>query len=67
VIGFDDLAVSAHRTPPLTTLHSRRTVMGQMAVQMLIDRAANPQKDISRVSIGIDLVNRESTARIDHQ
>jgi DNA-binding LacI/PurR family transcriptional regulator len=63
VIGFDDLAVSADCTPPLTTLHSRRTVMGQMAVQMLIDRAANPQKDISRVSIGIDLVNRESTAR----
>jgi DNA-binding LacI/PurR family transcriptional regulator len=67
VIGFDDLAVSAHCTPPLTTLHSRRTVMGQMAVQMLIDRAANPQKDISRVSIGIELVNRESTARIDRQ
>jgi DNA-binding LacI/PurR family transcriptional regulator len=65
VIGFDDLAVSAHCTPPLTTLHSKRTVMGQMAVQMLIDRAANPQKDISRASIGIDLVSRESTARID--
>jgi DNA-binding LacI/PurR family transcriptional regulator len=67
VIGFDDLAVSAHCIPPLTTLHSRRTVIGQMAVQMLIDRAASPQKDISRVSIGLDLVNRESTARIDHQ
>jgi len=65
VIGFDDLAVSAHCTPPLTTLHSKRTVMGQMAVQMLFDRAANPQKEISRVSIGIDLVNRESTARVD--
>jgi len=64
VIGFDDLAVSAHCTPPLTTLHSKRTVMGQMAVQMLFDRAAHPQKEISRVSIGIDLVTRESTARV---
>ena len=62
VIGFDDLAVSAHCAPPLTTLHSKRTVMGQMAVQMLIDRAANPKKDICRVSIGVDLVNRQSTA-----
>jgi DNA-binding LacI/PurR family transcriptional regulator len=63
VIGFDDLAVSAHCAPALTTLHSKRTVMGQMAVQMLIDRAANPKKDICRVSIGVDLVNRQSTAR----
>jgi len=39
--------------------------MGQMAVQMLFDRAANPQKEISRVSIGIGLVNRESTATVD--
>ncbi len=65
VIGFDDLAVSAHCIPALTTLHSKRTAMGQMAVQMLIDRAANPQKPESRVCIGIDLVKRESTARID--
>jgi DNA-binding LacI/PurR family transcriptional regulator len=39
--------------------------MGQMVVHMLIDRAANPQKDVSPVSVGVDLVNRESTARID--
>jgi DNA-binding LacI/PurR family transcriptional regulator len=65
VIGFDDLAVSAHCTPPLTTLHSNRTVMGQIAVQMLIDRAANPHKDISRMSMGIDLVKRESTGRFE--
>jgi hypothetical protein len=31
----------------------------------LFARAANPQKEISRVSIGIDLVKRESTARVD--
>lgn len=61
VIGFDDLAVSAHCSPALTTLHSKRTVMGQMAIQMLIERAAKPEKEISRVSIGIDLVSRQST------
>jgi DNA-binding LacI/PurR family transcriptional regulator len=64
VVGFDDLPISAHCTPPLTTLHSKRTAMGQMAVQMLIDRAGNPNKEISRVSIAVDLVDRESTARI---
>jgi DNA-binding LacI/PurR family transcriptional regulator len=66
VVGFDDLAISAYFTPPLTTLHSKRTAMGQMAVQMLIDRAGNPNKEISRVSIAVDLVERESTARIVH-
>jgi DNA-binding LacI/PurR family transcriptional regulator len=64
VVGFDDLPMSAHCTPPLTTLHSKRTALGLTAVQMLIDRAGNPEKEISRVSIAVDLVQRESTARI---
>ncbi|MEO8409768.1 MAG: LacI family DNA-binding transcriptional regulator [Propionivibrio sp.] len=62
VIGFDDLAVSAHCVPPLTTLHSKRTAMGEMAIQMLFDRVANRQKAVARVSVGVDLVARESTA-----
>lgn len=62
VIGFDDLSVSAHCTPPLTTMHSKRTAVAKMAIPMLLERAANPHKDICRISIGIGLVERESTA-----
>ncbi len=62
VIGFDDLPISAHCTPPLTTMHAKRLAMGKVAVQMLLERAASPQKDISRVSLGIELIQRESAS-----
>ncbi len=61
VVGFDDLPISAHCTPPLTTMHSKRTSMGKNAIRMLIDRAISPQKDTMRVNIGVDLIHREST------
>lgn len=64
VIGFDDLSVSAYCIPALTTLHSDLTLLGQLAVDSLIDRAANPQKHISRISIGTSLVLRDSTASV---
>lgn len=64
VMGYDDLAVSAHCIPALTTLRAELNVLGQTAVEMLVDRATNPQKHVSRVSIGSGLVVRESTAPI---
>jgi DNA-binding LacI/PurR family transcriptional regulator len=62
VIGFDDLSVSAYCIPALTTLHSDLALLGQLAIDTLIERAANPQKHISRFSIGTSLVQRDSTA-----
>ncbi|GBU09413.1 LacI family transcriptional regulator [Gammaproteobacteria bacterium] len=64
VIGFDDLSVSAYCVPALTTLHSKRTIMGKKVIHMLLERAAYPEKEVCRVNIGVDLVERDSTAII---
>lgn len=64
VMGFDDLAVSAHCVPALTTLHSNLSILEQTAIDLLLERAANPEKYISRISIGNGLVCRDSTAQL---
>ena len=43
IIGFDDNANAENTIPPLTTMHVDKLGMGRLAVQMIMDRAANPE------------------------
>lgn len=40
--GFDDIAGSAHRTPPLTTVATFPTKIGEKCGELILDRIAHP-------------------------
>jgi LacI family transcriptional regulator len=60
VIGFDDIDFAANVTPPLTTVRIDKKFMGRLAVQMLMERAASPERPVLTTTISTILVKRGS-------
>lgn len=65
VIGFDDIAVSRHLAPPLTTMRQPREEIGHMATEALIDiiEGAAARQAPLHIILSSTLVVRASTAR----
>jgi Transcriptional regulators len=65
VVGFDDLGVAAHYTPPLTTMRQPRELLGRMAAEMLINilEEVDTGRGQLRIVLTSDLVVRDSTGR----
>lgn len=61
VVGFDDVAVAAHTSPPLTTISQPKYRIGMMAVQMLRKMLSDPSLPGDCVQTESPLVVREST------
>lgn len=64
IVGFDDVYLSATSSPPLTTLHVQRTMIGCQAVRMLHDVISQGSTGDIKVKIRSGLVYRESTKEI---
>jgi DNA-binding LacI/PurR family transcriptional regulator len=64
VVGFDDIMFAADMTPPLTTMRIDKTRMGDLAVQMLAYRAANPDAPVMTWSLDTTLVERKSVQAV---
>ncbi|WP_137134181.1 LacI family DNA-binding transcriptional regulator [Rhizobium sp. FKY42] len=62
VVGFDGLALGSFGTPPLTTVSSNRHALGRIGVELLAARLAEPTGPVQRISVGVDLLLRRSTA-----
>ena len=64
VVGFDDLAVALHYSPPLTTMRQPREKLGQIAAATLIDiLEGGAETEPRRIVLSSELVIRGSTAR----
>lgn len=64
VIGFDDIPVAAHITPPLTTFRSDNAALATASFRYLTDYLADPDAEIAPPPTHKhDLVIRNSTAR----
>ncbi len=61
VMGFDGLPIGAHSLPPLTSMQIDRREVGRAAVRQLLDRVAFPDRPAQRLSMGVELLAREST------
>lgn len=64
IIGFDDLSLAAHASPPLTTMHMDREEMGRMAVTLLLEQSLATFNSTRRITLGVDLVERKTTGPI---
>ena len=62
VIGFDDLPLAAHTTPPLTTIHQPAFEIAQRATQLLLELAGGREVPQRLHLLEPELVVRASTA-----
>lgn len=60
VIGFDDIAHTLVTHPKLTTVHQPLDQMGRIAVQLLLEHIAEPERPSRRVTLATRLVIRDS-------
>jgi LacI family transcriptional regulator len=63
VVGFDGIDVAQHVAPPLTTMHIDKVGMGRMAVELLMNRAQNPDAERAIAMVQPRLIERESVAQ----
>ncbi|AWB45458.1 LacI family transcriptional regulator [Paenibacillus sp. CAA11] len=62
VTGFDNIEDAYRGTPPLTTIHVPKEMLGKRAVEKLLNRIANPHDPLEKVLISADIVYRDSVA-----
>ena len=62
VIGFDNIETSVITRPTLTTVNQPRYNIGLTACELLMEKTRNPQAISRHVSIGTELIIRESTS-----
>lgn len=60
IIGFDDNASAENTIPPLTTIHVDKVGMGRLAVQLMINRAENPDQGYVTMHLHTRIVERQS-------
>ncbi|GCE23447.1 LacI family DNA-binding transcriptional regulator [Dictyobacter kobayashii] len=60
IMGFDDIDLAEHLTPPLTTMHVHKEAMGALGVQTLISRVSNPDAIHMSHILDVHLVVRDS-------
>ncbi len=69
VIGFDDMPVSAHMNPPLTSIRIHNRRIATLAVEMLTAkiRRDEPSKENLRCLVSVDLMERESVKKLGRE
>jgi DNA-binding LacI/PurR family transcriptional regulator len=63
IIGIDDVAIATHSRPPLTTIRIDRVELGRLGIQLLMRRIADPNAGVSRVNLGVKLIERATVAQ----
>lgn len=65
VVGFDDIEISEHFAPPLTTIRQDRVALGRAAAEVLLRRSASDAATLEDeiVSLPVELVPRASSAK----
>ncbi len=60
LVGFDNINMVQFTTPPITTICVDRITLGQVAVQLLLDRIKFPDRPAAKVTIAVELIERAS-------
>jgi LacI family transcriptional regulator len=60
IIGFDNNANAENAIPPLTTVNVDKVSMGRLAVQLMLNRAENPEQGFVTMRLHTHLVERQS-------
>ena len=60
VVGYDDIELARYMTPPLTTIHQPKDELGELAIDVLIHRMAQPALQQQRLQLTPVLMERGS-------
>lgn len=60
IIGYDDIELARYMTPPLTTIHQPKDELGELAIDVLIHRMAEPDLQQQRLQLTPILIERGS-------
>ena len=61
VMGFDDIEFAKYAVPSLTSVRVERYRLGQLAVEMILDRIQKPNAEKKRLILVPEIIIREST------
>lgn len=61
LVGYDDIELARFMTPPLTTIHQPKDALGELAIEVLIQRIAHPDLQQQRLQATPELVVRGSS------
>jgi len=63
IIGYDNIALAQYLSPPLTTIHQPKNRLAEMAVDTLLQRIKNADKNYRTLMLEPSLVWRESVIK----
>jgi LacI family transcriptional regulator len=63
IVGFNDISSAQYMVPPLTTVKLYTEIMGETAVDLLLDRINSKRPVCKKVVINTNLIIRESAAK----
>jgi len=66
IVGFDDIDMSSHIEPHLTTVRVLKEEMGKIAVQRVVDAINSKTKIVVTTHVPVELIVRESTMTAAH-
>lgn len=64
LVGYDDIELVSYVTPPLTTIRQDKNAIAEAAVQLLLERIAEPSLPARARILPTHLVERQSTRRM---
>lgn len=60
LVGYDDIELARYMTPPLTTIHQPKDELGELAIDVLIHRMAQPELAQQLLQLTPELMDRGS-------
>lgn len=63
LVGFDDIELASYTTPPLTTIRQDKNAIAKAAVNLLLERIADPDLPARTRILPTQLISRLSTQR----
>jgi LacI family transcriptional regulator len=67
LVGFDDIDIARELRPALTTVRSHKSWLGACGVQLLLQRAADPDRPTMRQLLSTRLIERDSVCAYSQQ
>jgi DNA-binding LacI/PurR family transcriptional regulator len=66
VVGFDNVLLSSTYRPPLTSINVHKKEIGQIAVDLILERIKHPERSKQSVMVNVELIERKSVATWTH-
>ena len=61
IVGFDNISATEITSIPITTINQNKKKMGEIAVELLMDRILNRESVITNRKLPVNLIRRKST------